>query len=100
MERSSAGVVTDVVWVQCERPGCGKWRLVPGLDDADAPCYCELNPDPEYNMCSAPQQPDDAVLSNAVLSSLPLPSPPPPTLQEQPQRTGTRGRKRERPRKS
>jgi hypothetical protein len=85
-------------WLQCDHPGCLKWRIVPDLPgivpEADEPWYCELNRDPARNTCEAAQQPDDAMLDEAVLALLaeaepdqdvdelgglpPPPSPPPP----------------------
>jgi hypothetical protein len=83
-------------WLQCDHPGCLKWRIVPDLPgivpEADEPWYCELNRDPARNTCEAAQQPDDAMLDEAVLALLAeaepdqdvdelggLPPPPPPT---------------------
>lgn len=61
-------------WLQCDHPGCLKWRIVPDLPgivpEADEPWYCELNRDPARNTCEAAQQPDDAMLDEAVLALL------------------------------
>ena len=44
---------------------------LPGIvPDDDQPWYCEMNRDPARNTCEAPQQPDDAVLDEAVLALL------------------------------
>ncbi|KAL0963337.1 hypothetical protein UPYG_G00304900 [Umbra pygmaea] len=46
----------DKTWVQCEAPGCLKWRLVTGADlDQDKPWFCNMNPDTLFSHCSVPQ---------------------------------------------
>lgn len=61
MKRSGAGAAAVAVqWAQCDNPNCQKWRRLPpgaGAPDEDAPWYCFMNPDPDYNTCSA----DEAV---------------------------------------
>jgi hypothetical protein len=60
-------------WLMCDR--CQKWRIVPDLPGVvpvgdDAKWFCEMNPDRRHNECSVPQQPDDAVLDEAVIAEL------------------------------
>ncbi|XP_066527599.1 zinc finger CW-type PWWP domain protein 1-like isoform X2 [Hoplias malabaricus] len=48
-----------VVWVQCSRADCSKWRrLSEDVDPSALPdnWTCENNPDPEHCRCSAPEQ--------------------------------------------
>ncbi|KAJ8013381.1 hypothetical protein DPEC_G00052680 [Dallia pectoralis] len=51
----------DKTWVQCESPGCLKWRLIvleAGAElDQDKPWFCHMNPDPLFSHCSIPQMP-------------------------------------------
>jgi len=75
--RTCTGIVDpDAVvstWLLCDR--CQKWRIVPDLPGVvpvgdDAKWFCEMNPDRRHNECSVPQQPDDAVLDEAVIAEL------------------------------
>ena len=47
----------ETTWVQCER--CEKWRsLGVGVPEPDVEeWFCEMNSDPNYNNCDAPEQP-------------------------------------------
>ena len=47
----------ETTWVQCER--CEKWRsLGVGVPEPDVEeWFCEMNGDPNYNNCDAPEQP-------------------------------------------
>lgn len=53
-------------WVQCDHPGCNKWRyLADVIDPTVLPekWYCSLNKDPKHNSCEAEEdQPDDDLL--------------------------------------
>jgi hypothetical protein len=63
-----------IVWLQCDHSSCGKWRIVPDLPGTEHEgterWYCQQNPDLTCNTCEAPQQPDDAMLDEAVLVRL------------------------------
>ncbi|KAJ3598094.1 hypothetical protein NHX12_001608 [Muraenolepis orangiensis] len=49
-------------WVQCESPGCLKWRLLPQVTSGgvslstEQPWFCRMNPDPPFSSCSVAQQ--------------------------------------------
>ena len=49
----------ESTWIQCERPHCLKWRLIP-TEEADAyegiSWFCSDNKSPQYNDCSKPEQ--------------------------------------------
>ena len=53
------GPLTDV-WIQCEEPGCMKWRRISAAQfetlDKSAPWFCHLNPDPAFRQCIVPQE--------------------------------------------
>ncbi|XP_030630814.1 zinc finger CW-type PWWP domain protein 1-like [Chanos chanos] len=51
--------VDDVLWVQCSRAVCGKWRQLKDNEDPSAlhlDWTCDKNTDPEYSSCSAPEE--------------------------------------------
>ncbi|KAK9800263.1 hypothetical protein WJX73_009835 [Symbiochloris irregularis] len=46
------------VWAQCDNAGCQKWRKLPPNTkiEEDVPWFCYMNPDPEKDTCSAPEE--------------------------------------------
>ncbi|KAJ7322501.1 hypothetical protein JRQ81_018788 [Phrynocephalus forsythii] len=48
------------VWVQCENSSCLKWRLLrhdaAAHVDPNAPWYCSMNADPQFNKCSVSEE--------------------------------------------
>ncbi|XP_058038711.1 zinc finger CW-type PWWP domain protein 2 [Ahaetulla prasina] len=48
------------VWIQCENRSCLKWRLLLQNDvgniDSNAPWYCYMNIDPQFNKCSVAEE--------------------------------------------
>ncbi|XP_072859536.2 zinc finger CW-type PWWP domain protein 2 [Pogona vitticeps] len=48
------------MWVQCENSSCLKWRLLPhdaaAHVDLNAPWYCYMNIDPQFNKCSVSEE--------------------------------------------
>ena len=55
----SPGIKKDVIWVQCEKPLCMKWRKIPAdhCDDlSDVSWFCHMNPNEEFNECDASQE--------------------------------------------
>ncbi|KAL6484072.1 hypothetical protein MHYP_G00089450 [Metynnis hypsauchen] len=58
-EESSSDSDKCVVWVQCSRADCGKWRkLSEDVDPSVLPddWICENNPDPAFPSCSVPEE--------------------------------------------
>ncbi|KAK8780429.1 hypothetical protein V5799_018228 [Amblyomma americanum] len=58
---------TEGTWVQCDHPGCNKWRyLADVIDPSELPekWYCSMNKDPKHNSCEAEEDdlPDDDLL--------------------------------------
>ncbi|XP_042331161.1 zinc finger CW-type PWWP domain protein 2 [Sceloporus undulatus] len=54
------------VWIQCENTSCLKWRWLKHEDathiDLNAPWYCCMNTDPQFNKCSVSEEysPDES----------------------------------------
>ncbi|XP_036448166.1 zinc finger CW-type PWWP domain protein 1-like [Colossoma macropomum] len=58
-EENDSGSDEYVVWVQCSRADCGKWRkLSEDVDPSVLPddWMCENNPDPAFCSCSVPEE--------------------------------------------
>ena len=58
---SPEGTATEQEWVQCEAPGCGKWRLLPPsicAEDLPEVFQCQMNYwDKKEASCAAPEVP-------------------------------------------
>ncbi|KAF8061104.1 BAK1 [Scenedesmus sp. PABB004] len=52
-------VLVEEVWVQCDAPGCKKWRKLPPGSKAppdNAEWFCAMNTDPYRNSCDIPEE--------------------------------------------
>ncbi|KAL7858966.1 hypothetical protein SRHO_G00141130 [Serrasalmus rhombeus] len=72
-EESSSDSDKYVVWVQCSRADCGKWRkLSEDVDPSVLPddWICEDNPDPAFRSCSVPEEQSSSCEEEVFFCSL------------------------------
>ncbi|EER03046.1 hypothetical protein Pmar_PMAR001791 [Perkinsus marinus ATCC 50983] len=53
----SAAIAREILtWVQCDE--CKKWRRISNTEHLPQRWYCSLNPNPKYNSCDIPAEPE------------------------------------------